>query len=1169
MARTPQDHSVGQSDSSGGHHETTMDATSGATMTLPGNEFVTDATMLRDGQDLILRAPDGDEITVQNYFSADPAPVIVSEGGAALTPDLVDLFVTPLEGVQFAQKGSVDDVSPVGIVKEASGEATVTHPNGVVEKAAVGTPIYEGDIVETKGGGAVNITFIDDTTFAVSENARLAIDEYVFDPATQSGESNFSVLRGVFVFTSGLIGREDPDDVQIDTPVGSIGIRGTTIMGDINPDGESQITVVEGAIVVKNAEGEQTLSQQFETVTLSGFNEPMSNEGVLDASQIANDYNVVRTVSAPLFSTLDDMGPASDDPASEEAPADMAPAETKEESAPVETAPMNDSPADAEPVTSDPVNKTEAAPADDTVITETIVAPEQNITSPDQGSFDAGFDTSAGTKSDAVFTSTSTTTSTTNTVTAATATQPTGTTTATLPPPPPPGSTSTTTTTTTTNSTGGTTTTVLPPLALLFDLHPVDDLQLVPGHVIGTITTTVNYTGVSFAWTALPNDGTNPLFEMEQVEPNRIAIKLTAAGASFMDVGDLISFGIEARLQDGRMISGTGQVVVADLVNSDMNLNDVISGGVAGASFIPSISADSGHGANVAALGDINHDGQADYAFVTEQATQGRLFIDNGAGNQSNNNLGLAPYNLSDTTSLSLAGLGDFNGDGVGDLAIGAPQADAGGTNDGKIIITSGTDASPLLEITGFADGAFAGFSISDAGDFNGDGFNDLIIGAPQPSGNGSTYLIFGSASGTPINVASAFNGFKITGGFGEEFGRDIAGIGDFNMDGYSDFVASNIGLGLVKVYFGNNAGIATTPLVINNIGVDLGDTGIPVVSMGDLNGDGAADMGVVDLLNDTLHIFYGSTSRGPGTVDISTSNLKIVTGSDLIGGGSAGDFNGDGRDDGVIATRTGDMVDVVVFYGRPGVVGTFNPDGAPIQDVFHMTLDLASAQFGLASPATDEIEISVSSAGDLNGDGFDDLLIGLPDLYSDDGGLLIIYGRAEGGDVIMGNMASGSGQSLIGNASPNIMSTNGFANIAFSGGGGNDNIQINAGGSARDIDGGAGLDTLTLMTGANISLQNLGENLTGIEKIVVQAGTQLTIGIDQIFRLLQSSDDGTLTFDTTAAGSSVQVDNNGDSSTSLASPGIGFTNVTADQWAFNGYTVYIEPADVTVANVV
>src|SRR5690606_2307955 len=113
------------------------------------------------------------------------------------------------------------------------------------------------------------------------DNARLAIDEYVFDPATQSGENNFSVLRGVFVFTSGLIGREDPDDVKIETPVGSIGIRGTTIMGHINPDGDSQITVVEGAIVVTNGQGEQTLSQQFETVKLGGFNDPMGEASVL------------------------------------------------------------------------------------------------------------------------------------------------------------------------------------------------------------------------------------------------------------------------------------------------------------------------------------------------------------------------------------------------------------------------------------------------------------------------------------------------------------------------------------------------------------------------------------------------------------------------------------------------------------------------------------------------------------------------------------------------------------------------------------------------------------------------------------------------------------------------------------------------------------------------
>ena len=91
--------------------------------------------------------------------------------------------------------------------------------------------------------GAVNLSFTDETQFAISENSHLTIDEYVYDPATESGVTDFSVLQGVFVYTSGAIGHDDPDDVTINTPRGSIDL-GTIIAGDAD---NGEITVVEGA----------------------------------------------------------------------------------------------------------------------------------------------------------------------------------------------------------------------------------------------------------------------------------------------------------------------------------------------------------------------------------------------------------------------------------------------------------------------------------------------------------------------------------------------------------------------------------------------------------------------------------------------------------------------------------------------------------------------------------------------------------------------------------------------------------------------------------------------------------------------------------------------------------------------------------------------------------
>lgn len=134
-----------------------------------------------------------------------------------LTPNLVNSFATSPS--HYAQNLSMSDESPVGFIQELSGEGTITHTDGSVSPLNMGQPVYEGDIIETASNGAVNITFSDESSFAVSEDSRVAIDEYVYDNSgAGEGSQNFSVLKGMFVFTSGLVGRDDPDDVHIQTP---------------------------------------------------------------------------------------------------------------------------------------------------------------------------------------------------------------------------------------------------------------------------------------------------------------------------------------------------------------------------------------------------------------------------------------------------------------------------------------------------------------------------------------------------------------------------------------------------------------------------------------------------------------------------------------------------------------------------------------------------------------------------------------------------------------------------------------------------------------------------------------------------------------------------------------------------------------------------------------
>lgn len=268
---------------------------------LPDATFVRDADFSRDGQNLVLSGPHG-TVVVEDYFAQTAPPLLSAPDGSSLTPELVQSFLKT--DARYAETGpaTASDISPVGAVKEISGEATVTRTNGKVETLGVGSPIYQGDIIETSEDGAVNIIFIDESSFAVSSDARMAIDEYVFDPARQAGTTNFSVLKGVFVFTSGLIGREDPDDVEIQTPAGSIGIRGTIIAGNVDT---GEITVIEGAIVLTDHHGNNlTLANEFETAVFRSGDGKIELVGQLSAKDVSDRYASIANVTTGLFSTI-------------------------------------------------------------------------------------------------------------------------------------------------------------------------------------------------------------------------------------------------------------------------------------------------------------------------------------------------------------------------------------------------------------------------------------------------------------------------------------------------------------------------------------------------------------------------------------------------------------------------------------------------------------------------------------------------------------------------------------------------------------------------------------------------------------------------------------------------------------------------------------------------
>src|ERR1700742_266009 len=155
-----------------------IEAVAGKPVELPNGNFIANAEMTRAGADLHLTGPDGHTIIVEGYFTQQTPPDLVTHDGARLTPDMVSAFVPPEHAGQYASSGQItNDASPAGKITQLTGEAHIIRADGTHVLASVGMPVFQGDVVETSKTGAVNIQFADNTTFAISESARLSVDQ--------------------------------------------------------------------------------------------------------------------------------------------------------------------------------------------------------------------------------------------------------------------------------------------------------------------------------------------------------------------------------------------------------------------------------------------------------------------------------------------------------------------------------------------------------------------------------------------------------------------------------------------------------------------------------------------------------------------------------------------------------------------------------------------------------------------------------------------------------------------------------------------------------------------------------------------------------------------------------------------------------------------------------
>ncbi len=439
-------------------------------------------------------------------------------------------------------------------------------------------------------------------------------------------------------------------------------------------------------------------------------------------------------------------------------------------------------------------------------------------------------------------------------------------------------------------------------------------------------------------------------------------------------------------------------IVATDIAGNETERSITVSVKILAQGFVINGENADDHSGKVSTAGDVNGDGLDDLIVgavgsdPSNKTNAGKSYVVFGKINDTAINLSaiasgtggfvINGENADDGSGVSVSNAGDVNGDGLDDLIVGAYKADS---TAGKSYVIFGKKDSVTIDLSAIASGTggfvingesevnWSGFSVSTAGDVNGDGLDDLIVGAFLAN---TSYVIFGKIDNTAIYlsaIASGTGGFVINGEMRNDWnGQSVSTAGDVNGDGLDDLIVgangAKSGTGKSYVIFGKKdsttidlSAIAsgTGGFVIN--GENTNDwSGVSVSSAGDINGDGLDDL----IIGAQYATPSGKSNAGKsyvvfGKTDSTAINLSTIasgTGGFVINGENTSDWNGK----------------------------------------------------------------SVSTAGDVNGDGLDDLIVGSPYKIESDGSTLeagksyVIFGKIDSTAIDLSAIASGTGGFII-----------------------------------------------------------------------------------------------------------------------------------------------------------